>query len=161
MDGTVRDVQHLIMLGVLSAQSADEPAPFAPSNRHRLHVATFPFFRELAPEEPPPLSVGPSSSVSSFLHRPCAFAQSRKSLRVGSSELRQSETGHQGDRTVEVSGVAVLDQLFEFPEQSRWHRHRPRLGFARGPDERSHRIGAGREPAVPLKAVEERLLLGG
>ncbi len=77
MDGTVRDVQHLIMLGVLSAQSANETAPFAPGNRHRLHVATFPCFRELAPEEPPPLAVGPASSVPSLLHRPCAFAQGR------------------------------------------------------------------------------------
>jgi hypothetical protein len=35
------------------------------------------------------------------------------------------------------------------------------LGFARGPHESSHRVGAGREPVGPLEAVEERLLFGG
>jgi hypothetical protein len=74
VDGTVRDVQHLIMLSILSAQSADEPASFAPGYRHRFHVATLPRFRRLAPEEPPALAVRPASSLSSVLHGPCAFA---------------------------------------------------------------------------------------
>ena len=161
MDGTERDVQHLIMLGVLSAQSADEPAPFAPRDRHRLHVATLPRFRRLAPEEPPSLAVGPASPLSSILHRPGAFAQGRESLRVGPGELREPETGHEGDRALEVSGVSVLDDLLELPEQGRRHRHRPRLGLARGTHQRSNRIGAGRELVVPLEAVEKRLLLRG
>jgi hypothetical protein len=161
VDGTVRDVQHLIMLGVLSAQSADEPTPLAPGDRHRFHVATLPRFRRLAPEEPPSLAVRPASSLSSILHRPGAFAQGRQSFRVGPSELRQPETQDQGDCALEVSGIAVLDELFELPVQGRWHRHRSRLGFARGPHEGSHRIGAGREPVLALEAVEERLLLGG
>jgi len=160
VDGTVRDVQHLIMLSILSAQSADEPAPFAPGNRHRFHVATLPRVRKLAPEEPPSLAVRPAATLSSVLHRTCAFAQGRQAFRVGPSELREPETGNEGDRTLEVAGVSVLDKLLELPLQGRWHRHRSRLGFARGPDEQSHRVGAGREPMVPLEAVEERLLLG-
>ena len=114
MDGTVRDVQHLIMLRVLSAQSADESAPFAPGDRHRLHVATVPPARKLAPEEPPTLPVRPLSSLSSVIHRARAFAQRGKALRVGSSELREPETGREGDRALDVSGVAVLNDLFEF-----------------------------------------------
>ncbi len=161
MDGTVRDVQHLIMLSILSAQSADEPAPLAPGDRHRFHVATLPRFRRLAPEEPPTLPVRPPSPLSSVLHVPCAFAQGGKAFRVGPSELRQSETRHEGDRAFEVSGVSVLDKLLELPVQGRWHRHRPSLGFARGPNERSHRVGAGRESVVPLEAVEKRRFLGG
>jgi len=77
VDGTVRDVQHLIMLSVLAAQSADESAPFAPRDRHRLHVATLPQTRELAPEEPPSLAVGPSATLSAVLYRPGALAQGR------------------------------------------------------------------------------------
>ena len=161
MDGTVRDVQHLIMLRVLSAQSADEPAPLAPGDRHRFHVATHPRFRRLAPEEPPPLAVRPLSSLSAILHRPRAFAQRGKALRMGPSELREPETGREGHRTLEVSGVAVLDQLFELSLESRWHRHRFRSGFARRSHEGAHRVGAGREPVVPPKAVEKRLFLGG
>jgi hypothetical protein len=161
VDGTVRDVQHLIMLRVLSAQSADEPAPFAPGDSHRFHFATLPRFRRLAPEEPPPLAVRPLSSLSAILHRPRAFAQGRKALRVGPSELRQPKCDREGDRTLEISGVAVLDQLFELTLQGRWHRHRFRPGFARRSHEGSNRVGAGREPVVLSELVEERLLLGG
>ena len=159
MDGTVRDMQHLIMLSILSAQSADEPAPFAPGDRHRFHVATHPRFRRLAPEEPPALAVGPSSTLAAILHRPSALAQGRKAFRVGTSELRQPEARHEGDRTLEVSGITVLDELLELPLKGRWHRHRPDRGFARGSNERPHRIGAGREPVIPLEAIEERLFL--
>lgn len=88
MDGTIGDVQHLIMLSILSAQSADESASFAPGNRHRFHVATLSRVRRLTPEEPPPLAVGPASSLSASLHRPSAFAQGGKVFRVGASELR-------------------------------------------------------------------------
>lgn len=118
-------------------------------------------FPEAMPEEPPPLAVGPAPSLSSFLHRPRVVAQRRKPFRVGPSELRQSETGNEGDRALEVPGVSVLDDLLELPPQGRWQLHRPRLGFARDPHERSYRIGAGREPVGPLELVEERLLLGG
>jgi len=160
VDGTIRDVQHLIMLSILAAQSADESASFAPGDRHRLHVATLPQTRRLAPEEPPPLAVGPASTFSSFLHRPRALAQGREAFRVGPSELRQSEARHEGDRALEVSGVTVLDELLELPAEGRRQLHRPRSGFARGPNERSHRVRAGRESVVPLEVVEQRLLFG-
>ena len=161
MDGTIRHVQHLIMLSILPAQSANEPAPFAPGDSHRLHVAILPRSRRLAPEEPPPLAVRPTPSLSSFLHRPRVLAQRRESFRVGPSELRQSEAGDEGDRALDVSGVPVLDDFLELSPQGRWQFHRARLGFARGPHESSHRVGAGREPVGPLEAVEERLLFGG
>lgn len=161
MDGTVRHVQHLIMLSILPAQSANEPAPFAPGDSHRLHVATLPRSRRLAPEEPPPLAVRPTPSLSSFPHRPRVLAQRREPFRVGPSELRQSEAGDEGDRALDVSGVPVLDDFLELSPQGRWQLHRARLGFARGPHESSHRVGAGREPVGLLEAVEERLLFGG
>ena len=83
MDGTERDVQHLIMLSVLSAQSADEPAPFAPRNPHRFHVAILPQSRKLAPEEPPTLPCRPASTLASLVRRPRTIAQRRHMFRVG------------------------------------------------------------------------------
>ncbi len=161
MDGTIGHVQHLIMLSILPAQSTNEPAPFAPGDSHRLHIATLPRSRRLAPEEPPPLAVRPASSLSSFLHGPRVLAQGRKPFRVGASELRQPETGDEGDRTLDVPDVTVLDDLLELPPQGRWQLHRAGSGFTRDPHERPHRVRAGREPVVPLEAVEKRLLLGG
>ena len=80
---------------------------------------------------------------------------------MGPGELRQPETDDEGDRALDVPGVPVLDDLLELPAQGRWQLHRTRLRFARDPHESSNRVGAGREPVGPLKAVEERLLLGG
>lgn len=37
MDRTVRDAEHLIMLGVLTAQSANESAPVVPRHPDRFH----------------------------------------------------------------------------------------------------------------------------
>ena len=123
MDGTVGDVQHLIMLGVLSAQSADEPAPFAPGDPHRFHVATLPRFWGLTPKEPPSLAVRPSATLASLLHGPSAFAQGRKSLRVGPREFRQPEARGEGDRPLQVPGVPVLDDLLELAPQRRRKLH--------------------------------------
>ena len=158
MDGTIRDVQHLIMLSILAAQSADESASFAPGDRHRLHGATVPQPRRLAPEEPPPLAVRPSASLASVLHGPGSLPEGWKALRVGPGELHQPEARDEGDRPLEVSGIAVLDDLLELASQGRRQLHRPRERRARGSHERSHRVRAGREPVVSLEAVEKRLL---
>jgi len=80
---------------------------------------------------------------------------------VGPGELRQPKARNEGDCPLEVPGVAVLDDLFELTPQGRGKFHRLRRRGARGPNERPHRVGAGREPVVPLEAVEQRLLLGG
>jgi hypothetical protein len=91
VDGTERDVQHLIMLRVLSAQSADKPAPFAPGDPHRFHVATRPRSRKLSPEEPPTLPVRPSPSLASLARRPCAIAQGGDVFGVGASQLPDAQ----------------------------------------------------------------------
>jgi hypothetical protein len=54
VDWAERDMQHLIMLGVLTAQSANKPAPFAPGDPHLFHVATHPVSRTYGPRSPRP-----------------------------------------------------------------------------------------------------------
>ena len=78
MDGTERDVQHLIMLGVLTAQSADESASLTPRHdTERFHFATPIFPGDLALEESPTLSVPPAPRVGSVRLVPGVLAQRR------------------------------------------------------------------------------------
>jgi hypothetical protein len=88
VDWAERDVQHLIMLGVLTAQSANKSAPFAPRDPHLFHVATLPYVRDLWPEESPSLAVRPASVPSPIGRRPRVFAQGRHPFGVGPRKLR-------------------------------------------------------------------------
>jgi hypothetical protein len=83
VDGAERDMQHLIMLGVLTAQSADKPAPFAPRDPHRFHVATTLYLGDLRPEESPSLTVGLVPVPPPFGFRPRVLAQGRHPFGVG------------------------------------------------------------------------------
>lgn len=85
MDWAERDVQHLIMLGVLTAQSADEPTPLAPRDPHRLHFANQPCVGDLSPEESPTLAIRPTPVPAPFGRGPCALAQGRHPFGVGPS----------------------------------------------------------------------------
>lgn len=78
MDGAERDVEHLIMLGVLTAQSADESASLTPRyDAERFHFATPNFPGNLALEESPPLSVPPSTRAGPVRLVPGVLAQLR------------------------------------------------------------------------------------
>ena len=82
MDGAERDVEHLIMLGVLTAQSADEPAPLAPAYRHGVHGATVPNSRGLASEESPPLPVRAASALAPLGELARVASQLREAVAV-------------------------------------------------------------------------------
>ncbi len=78
MDGTERDVQHLIMLGVLTAQSADKSASLTPRyDTERFHFDTPIFPGDLALEESPTLSVPPSARAGPLRLVPGVLAQRR------------------------------------------------------------------------------------
>ncbi len=160
MDGTVRDVQHLIMLGVLPAQSTDESAPFAPGDPHRFHDATFPPVRELAPEEPPSLPVRSPSTRAALPGRPSALTECPDVLGVRARQLPDPEGQDERDGAVEVPGVPLLDQVLELVPQG--HRDLDRGGGRRhrrayeSPD----RVGTRPEFVVGSELFEVRLLLG-
>jgi hypothetical protein len=149
------------MLRVLSAQSADEPAPLAPGDPHRLHFATLPRSRGLAPEEPPTLSIRPTSSVAPVPARSRMLAQGPPRIGVGSTELPEPERRDQREGAGHVPGVAVLDQLLELGAD-----RRGQLGLRTGgrtgpPEELSHRVRPARELVVVPKPIEERRFFGG
>jgi hypothetical protein len=161
MDGTVRYVQHLIMLGVLSAQSANEPAPRAPSLPYCLHFATQPLCEGLAPEEPPTLAIRPSSALASAGRGARVLAQRRQPFRVDPSELPEPKGQDKCHRTVEIPGVAVLDDLLEFVPQRRRNAD-VRGACIRGPaHQRPHRFRAIAEIVRRSELFEERLFFQG
>ncbi len=160
MDGTVRNVQHLIMLGVLSAQSADEPAAFAPRDPHRLHVATLPQRGSLAPEEPPTLAVRPPSVRPPTVHRPCAIAQGRNVFGVRSGQLPDAQGEDERDRALQIVGISVLHELLEFPPKRRGQLDRGFGRRGRATNERPNRLGLRRELVLGSVPLEERLFLG-
>jgi hypothetical protein len=140
MDWAERDVQHLIMLGVLTAQSANKSTPLAPRNPHRLHFANQPCVGDLLPEESPTLAVRPAPVPSPLGRRACAFAQRRHPFRVGPCELPDPEIQDDRDRAVQIAGVAVLDDFFQFRTQSGRKFDRSRGDTARASDEPPHRF---------------------
>jgi len=120
MDWAERDVQHLIMLGVLTAQSTDKPAPLAPGDSHLFHVATLPTVGDLRPEESPPLAVRPAPVPAPFGRRPRSIAQRRHPFGVGPCKLPEPESQDDRERAVQIPSVAVLDELLQFrAERSR------------------------------------------
>jgi len=161
VDGTVRDVKHLIMLRVLSAQSADESAPLAPGDRHRFHVATLPRSQRLASKEPPTLPVRPSAPRPSLVRRPRVLAQGRHVLDVGASQLPDAQGQHEHHRAGHIVGISVLDQLLELISQGCGELGRRSARFGPSAHERTHRLGTVRELVVRSELLEERLLLSG
>ena len=82
MDRAERDVQHLIMLGVLTAQPADESTSFAPRrNANTLH-STPRFPRELSLEESPSLAARPAPLSGPFRVLPGLRVKGREFLGV-------------------------------------------------------------------------------
>jgi hypothetical protein len=138
MDWAERDVQHLIMLGVLTAQSANKSTPLAPRNPHRLHFANQPCVGDLAPEESPTLAVRSASVPTSFGGRPRALAQRRHPFDVGPGKLPEPEIQDDRQSAVQIPSIAVLDDLLQFRAQSRGELDRGRGGTARASDEAPH-----------------------
>jgi hypothetical protein len=159
MDWAERDVQHLIMLGVLTAQSADEPAPLAPRNPHRLHFANQPCVEDLAPEESPSLAVRPASVPPPLGRRPRSIAQRRHPFGVGPRKLPEPDVQDDGNRAVQVSSIAVLDDLLQFRSEGGREFDRVDGSTARAPDQRPYRIRAVRKFVRCSELFEERLFL--
>ena len=160
MDGTIGDVQHLIMLGVLTAQSTDESAAFAPGDSHRLHVATLSPIRELAPEEPPPLPVRSPTTCPALRGRTGPLSQGRYVLGVRAGQLPNTEGEDERRGAIHVPGVSVLDEFFELAPQGRRDLDRGGGGFHRSAYQGPDRVGTSPELVVRSELFEVRLLLG-
>jgi len=91
VDGTERNVEHFIMLRVLSTQSANKSAPFAPGDAHRFHFATQPIFRELALEEPPTLAVRPTTTRTTVANGARVLPHRGQPLGVGPDQFLQPQ----------------------------------------------------------------------
>jgi hypothetical protein len=154
VDRTVGDVQDLIMLGVLSAQSADESTAFAPGDPHRLHVATLPRWRELTPEEPPTLPVHPAPAVPPPARRARMLAQRRNVFGVRASQLPDPEGQDERDRAPQIPGISVLDEFLELVPKRRWDLDRGRKGLHPAANERPHRVRPRREFVVRSEPLE-------
>jgi len=159
VNGAVRDVQHLIMLGVLTAQSADESAPRAPRLPDRFHVATQPRVGNLSSEEVPPLAIRSTPTLAPTGRTPRVVAQGRQPFGVDSPDLAQPERQDERHRAVEISGVAVLDELLELVPKGRGHRHLRRAGFRRPADEGPHRFRTVREFVRESEPFEQGFFL--
>ncbi len=159
MDWAERDVQHLIMLGVLTAQSANKSTPLAPRNPHRLHFANQPCVRDLSPEESPTLAVRPASVPPPLGGRPRSLAQCRHPFDVGPCKLPEPKIQDDRDGAVQIPSIAVLDDLFQFRAQSRGELDRSSGDTARASDERPHRLRAVRQVVRGSELFEERLFL--
>lgn len=132
------------MLGVLTAKSADEPAPLAPSNHHRVHVATSPT-RELAPEELPTLPIRATTPVAALAQLASVAAKLREPVAVVRDQLPQADLEsvlHGGGDRREVT---VLDELLELAPARRGKLH----------DARALRDGLAKKAADDLRAVRE------
>ena len=160
MDGTIRDVQHLIMLGVLTAQSTDESAAFAPGDPHRLHDATLPPIRELAPEEPPPLPIRSPTTGPALRGGPGPLTKGRYVLGVRAGELPDTEGEDERRSALHVPSVPVLDEFLELVPQGRWDLDRRGGCFHRSAHEGPDRVRTSPEFVVRSKLFEVRLLLG-
>jgi len=149
------------MLGVLTAQSADEPAPLAPADPHRIHGATVARPRELAPEELPTLLVRPTAPGAALAQLARAPTQLGESVAVVRDQLPQPGFERELDRAGDRREVAVLDELLELGT--------PRRGQLDGLGALGRRLpqeGAdGVRPIVELpvddEPVERAVLLGG
>src|SRR5208282_2693653 len=113
VDWAERDVQHLIMLGVLTAQSANESTPLAPGDTHLFHVATAPCVEDLWPEESPSLTVRSASVPPPFGGRPRAIAQGQHPFGVGPGKLPEPEGQDGRESAIQIPSIAVLDDLLQ------------------------------------------------
>jgi hypothetical protein len=154
-------MQHLIMLGVLSAQSADEPTPRAPRLPYRLHFATQPRVEGLAPEEPSTLAIRSSPTLAASGRGARVLAQRRQPFRVDPPDLPQSERQDQRHRAVEIPGISVLDELLEFVTQRSRNADVGRASLRRPTHQRPDRFGAIREFVLRSEPFEERLFFQG
>ena len=148
------------MLGVLTAQSADEPAPLAPADPHRVHDATVPRTRELAPEELPTLPVRAASSVAALAELAGVAAKLRESLAVVGDQFRKQDLEgvlHGGGDRREV---AVLDELFELPQAGGGELDGPGALLVRFPQEAADGLRAVGEVPAGSVPLEPALLLG-
>ncbi len=161
MYGTERDVQHLIMLGVLSAQSANESTPLAPRLPYCLHVATQPRVEGLAPEEPPTLAIRPSTSLPPPGRGARVLAQRRQPFRVDPPDLPEPKGQDQRHRAVEILGISVLDQLLEFVPQRRRNADIVGTSIRRPAHQRPDRFRAIGEFVRRPELFEERLFFQG
>ena len=147
------------MLGVLTAKSADEPAPLAPSDHHGVHVATFPT-RELAPEELPTLPIRTSSPVAALAQLARVTTKLREPGAVVRDQLPQADLEsvlHGGGDRREVT---VLDKLFELALARRGKLHDARACRAGLSEKAADDLRAVREVPVGPQLFEPALLLG-
>jgi hypothetical protein len=148
------------MLRVLTAQSANEAASFAPGDAHRSYGCCHPLSRGLAPEEPPPLPIRPSSALAPVARRARVVPQRRHAFGVSPGQLHDPRVDGERERAVKIRGVSFLDQLLEFAPQGRREFGAGRPFFHGLPDEGAHRVGAVRELASLTVLVEQALFLG-
>ena len=149
------------MLGVLTAQSAVEPAPLAPADPHRIHGATVPRLRELAPEELPTLLVRPTAPVPAGAQLARAATELGKPVAVVRDQLPQPDLERVLDRARDRREVAVLDELLELrAARGRELDDRRTLG-RRLPEEGANGVRPALEAPLGNEPFEPLVLLGG
>ena len=125
------------MLGVLTAQSADEPAPLAPTDPHPVHVATSPT-RELTSEELPSLPIHTASPVASLTQLPGVASELREPLAVRHDQLAEAQLESGLHCGADRREIAVLDQGVELASLGRGELDEICAGRARVPKEAAH-----------------------
>ena len=102
------------MLGVLSAQSADESASFGPRDRPQCYHCCNQPWGALAPEEPPSFAVGTASPILSRRVVPSSISKLGQRLRVQSRERLEPGRHERREGACYIRGPAILDDRFEF-----------------------------------------------
>jgi len=147
------------MLGVLTAQSADEPAPLAPGDRHRIHC-NLPLVRELAPEELPTLPSRPTPPVAAVAELARVASELLETVAMVRDQFAEPRLERVLDRAFDRREVSVLDELLELPKPGRRQFRRPALRRGRVPQEGADRLGSVRQLALASETLEVGLLLG-
>ncbi len=148
------------MLGVLTAQSADEPAPLAPSDPHRIHGATSCRPRELAPEELPTLPIRAASSVPSFAQLACPAPKLLEPVAVVRDELQELDLEGVLHGAGDRREVTVLDEDLELASPGHGDLHRAGTIDTGLAQEAPHGVGTARQSSVRPVPLEPLLFLG-
>jgi len=148
------------MLGVLTAQSANEPAPFAPTDPHGVHGAPFSPTRKLAPEELPTLSIHTPSPVAAFAQLAGVATELGEPVAVRGDELPEPHLERVLQRAGDRREVPVLDELLELAKSAGGDLHGGRRNRSGLPQEASNGFRAGGQFSVGPVLLESGFLLG-
>lgn len=142
------------MLGVLTAQSADEPTPFAPRDRPRVHGATDSPTRELASEELPSLPNRTTATLAPLAKFAGVATELAQSVTVVRDQLTQPGLERELERGLDRREVTVLDERFEFAASADRDLGRRLPGGVGLAQHRSKGVGPAAELALGPKPLE-------